>query len=75
MKKVIITLVNGPQYEIELSKISPQAVLLPTTSPALAEVCHYIACNGVQHPDKQCAWIAPANIAEVEISITMKASV
>lgn len=69
MKKVIITLINGPQYEVELSKVSPQAVLLPAHSPVLAEVCHYIACNGIQHPDKPCAWIAPANIAEVEIIV------
>lgn len=72
MKKIVITLTNGPQFEIELSKVSPQAVLLPLTSPALAEVCHFIACNGIQHPDKPCAWITPAIISEVEVVVDLK---
>lgn len=72
MKKLIITLLNGPQYEVELSKVSPEAVLLPMNNPALAEVCHFIACNGIQHPDKRCAWIAPANISEVELVMEEK---
>jgi hypothetical protein len=67
MKIITITLLNGPKYEMDLSAVSPQAVLLPLTSPTLHQIIMNIACVGIQHPDKPCAWIAPANIAEVEI--------
>jgi hypothetical protein len=68
MRIITITLLTGPVYELELSIVSPEACLLPLKSPGLAEICMAIACRGVQHPDKPCAWIAPANISEVEIS-------